>query len=293
VSGPKGFHGSKKVAGSRYSLKPHDRAVDPDRMIAWLLRVVASLLAVAMIVGVFAGCGGSGPLAATATAKRMAPITKAEAVAYARAVNLRVGDIPLGSVYKGESEAKRSSLTPREAACEGAKRGPGHRSTRIIKRQSATLGWSVPGEFQRIYSAVQVLPTAALMVRHNAANRSPRSLTCASRFLPSIIRKAETGRLEFSRATVSRLPDPLPGIEGAYEYRMAATIIIGRSAPVEPVDYVPQQVKRIRFYLDFFGFVSGPAEINMTTLSAPRPVPRKVEDRLLVLLYSRTQAHRL
>jgi len=89
-----------------------------------------------------------------------------------------------------------------------------------------------------------------------------------------------------------RLPDPLPGIEGGYEYRIAATIIAGRAAPVELAAYVPQQVKQVRLFMDLFGFISGPTEINLAALGGPRPVSKKLEERLLVLLYSRAEAHK-
>jgi len=262
-------------------------------MNARLLRPAVAFLVLAAASCVVSGCGGSGPSAGSAASSKRAPIPKARAAAYARAVNLRAGDLPLASVFEAESEAKRSDLTPHEKACERAGHGANQLKRRIIDRHSATLGWNLPGEFQRIYSAVEVLPTAALTVRHNAANRSSRALTCAARFLPSILEKVNTGRVEFRRATVSRAPDPSPGIEGAYEFRIAAIAIIRPTASVEAADYLPQRVKRIRFYMNFFGFIDGPAEINLTALSAPRPVPKKLEDRLLVLLYSRATTHRL
>lgn len=87
--------------------------------------------------------------------------------------------------------------------------------------------------------------------------------------------------------------DPLPGIEGAYEYRLTAMLITARVAPVEPVDYFPQQIRRIPVYMDIFGFVARSAEIHLTAFSIPKPVPRTVEDRLLLLLYDRTRRHHL
>lgn len=258
-------------------------------MIIRLLRVVVGLLAAAVIFGVISGRGGNRPTAATATAKGEAPITKAEAIAYARMVNLRPGDLVGTTVSKAEHEGKPPS--EREAHCM---RGVGAMPyRRIINRSSAVLGRSVPGEFDRVSSAVEVLPNAALMVRHNAANRSPRALTCASRLFTSDLSNQSTGQFEYGPVTVSRLPDPLPGISGAFEYRIATTIIAGGAAPVEPADYAPRQVKRIPFYFDIFGFISGPAEINLTAIGAPQPVPEKIEQHLLALLYSRAGEHSL
>ena len=245
-----------------------------------------------MIFGVISRHRGNGSSASPPTVTGEALITKAEAVAYARAVNLRVGDIPLGSVYKQEREARERGLTRSEEACFGGA-GDWRRLNRpIIDRESATIGWTLPGDLQRIRSAVEVMPTSSLMIQHNAEIRKHRFLACHSRFLRSEAEQ-NTGRAEYGPIVMSRLPDPLPGIKGAYQYRIISTVILGRSAPVEPADYLPQQIKHYRFYEDLFGFVSGPAELNLIAISASHPVPRTVEDRLLVLLYGRTREHSL
>ena len=225
-------------------------------------------------------------------ARSTGPITKAEAVEYARAVNLRVGDIPLGSVYGPEREVRERGPTRSEEACFSGG-GDWHRFNRpLIYRKSATIGWTLPHDFQRISSYVEVMPTAYIMLRHNAEVRSHRFLSCYSHFL-HLESNHEAGPLEIGRKVIFRLPNPLPGIPGAYEYRTVSTVVLGRNASVEPAAYVPQQVRRYLTYEDQFGFISGPAEINMTALSLLRPVPRKVEDRLLVLLYNRTREHSL
>ena len=261
-------------------------------MIVRLLGVVTSLLAVALIFGVVAGHGGSGRSTTSPTASAKGPITKANAVAYARAVNLRIGDIPLGSVYKPEGEVREQGPTRSEEACfSGGK--DWHRFNKpIINRQSATIGWTLPHEFQRIICYVEVDPTAHIMIQHNAEVRSHRFLSCYSHFL-HLESDCEAGPLEFGGKVIIRLPDPLPGIPGAYEYRTVSTVVLGRNASATPTAYVPQHVRRYFMYEDLFGFISGPAEINMTALSLLRPVPRNLEEQLLVVLYDRTQAHRL
>lgn len=256
-----------------------------------LLGLAAACLVLAAATAALAGCGGSGSSPGGATVSANQPITKAQATAYARAVNLRAGDLPLASVFKPEGEG-REHRHSRLAACEhgAGDVGPPHP---IINRKSATLGWNLPDEFERISSSVEVLPSAALMARHNAVNRSRRMLNCAKRYFPQLLGEKSAGTTEIGPVTVSRLPDPLPGIAGAYEYRIGTTVIAGRSAPVEPVDYMPEQIRRVPIYIDGFGFTAGPAEINLIALGAPRTVSRNVEDQLLVLLYSRTKTHSL
>jgi hypothetical protein len=256
------------------------------------LRLAATCLVLATASAAVSGCGGSGPsVAHSATVSPSPPITKAKATAYARAVNLRAGDLPLASVFEPEGEGREHRYS-RLAACErGADDvSPAHP---IINRRSATLGWSLPGEFERFYSAVEVLPTAALTDRHNAANRSRRTLVCASRYLRSLFARGSAGRLEFGPVIVTRLPDPLPGVDGSFGYRIVTTVTAGGMAAREMVDYTTQQVKPIRLYFDLFGFIAGPAEINLTTMGTRQSVSKKVEDQLLVLLYGRAKAHRL
>lgn len=250
------------------------------------LAVVCVLLAAA--AAVMTGCGSS---RGTSPVSANQPITKAQATAYARAVNLRAGDLPLASVFKAEGESREHPHS-RLAVCE---RGAGDVSPAhpIINRQSAALGWKLHDEFEWISSSVEVLPSAALMARHNAVDRSHRILICAKRYFPELLGEKSDGGTEIGPVTVSRQPNPLPGIAGAYEYRIGTCVIAGCAAPAEPVDYVPELVKRVPLHIDGFGFTAGPAEINLTAIGVPRPVSRDVEDRLLVLLYSRTKAHRL
>jgi hypothetical protein len=138
-------------------------------------------------------------------------ISRDEAIAYAREVNLRAGDLPLAEVYKPEREARNTVSSHREEACE--RRG-GDRSSagRIISRQSEVLGWTLHGELQRLGSAVEVLPSKTLMAQHNAANRNPRVFRCTSRYLRLRLARESSSRARLAGVTISRLPGPLPGI---------------------------------------------------------------------------------
>ncbi len=256
-----------------------------------LLRPAAACLVLAAASAGVAGCGSNGTSGAhNATVSARAPITKAQATAYARAVNLRARDLPDLSIISPEGEGGG----PRPAAralnrCVGGV----NPDRSIVRIHSAKFGWNLAGQFERLNSAVEVMPTAALTNLSNAASRSRRGLMCAKRYIPSLIAKQGTARVEYGPVTVSRLPDPLPGVAGSFGYRIAFTVTVRGAGTEEMADYMAQRVRRIRFYMDAFGFTSGPAEINMITLGSPRPVSRSVEDQLLVLLYSRTKAHRL
>lgn len=85
----------------------------------------------------------------------------------------------------------------------------------------------------------------------------------------------------------------MPGVAGAYEYRLTSTITVGEASTEQLVDYTPERTStRVSVYMDIFGFTAGPTEINLLAVGAPRPATRAVEDRLLVLLYSRTKRHK-
>ncbi len=138
------------------------------------------------------------------------------------------------------------------------------------------------------------------MARHNEANRDLIVFRCTSRYLRLKLARESSSRARLAGVTISRLPDPLPGIPGAFEYRIVSTLIVGgngateladyRARPIEPPD---QPTAVLHYYIDIFGFVAGVAEINLYGVGVPRPVSRKEEERLLVLLYTRTKEHHL
>lgn len=245
----------------------------------WLVLAVASSLA--------AGCGGGSASSDSVTLSASRPITKTQATAYARAVNLHAADLPDMSIISPEGE---HTAKPEDGEFERCMRQGFNGHRRIVDIHSATFGWTVAGEFERLSSAVEVQPTAALTALTNAANRSRRGLTCAKRYLTSAFAKKGTDKVRYGPVTVSRLPNPLPGVDGSFEYRFATTVVAGSTANEEMVDYVTQPIREIPFYFDTFGFISGPVEINLIALGDPRPVSKVAEQRLLSLLSSRAKA---
>ena len=76
-------------------------------MIRKVLRSAATCLALVAIVSAVVGCGGSA--SAPATPATSEPITKAQATAYAHAVNLRAADLPGMSIASPEASVQRRS----------------------------------------------------------------------------------------------------------------------------------------------------------------------------------------
>jgi hypothetical protein len=228
------------------------------------------------------GCGSGGgssassgsPIAGTSTAK-------ARAIAYADAINLGGADVPGATIVKSEGEAKAPTLAGVELArCAGGV-SP---ELRIVDIHSPAFRVASASKGERVKSSVEVMPTAALAARNNAAARSARGRACIARFLARALPEQSTGPLRHGPVSVSSLPNSLPGADGSFGLRLATTVI-GRNLRGGEI--------RTRVYTDEFGFVSGPAEINLTATGVSRPIPSATEQRLLSLLFSRAREHKL
>jgi hypothetical protein len=146
-----------------------------------LLRLAAVTgLALVAVGGVLAGCGGNNAPATSTTQSVSAPITKAQARAYARAINLRAADLPRMNAGKPEHEGKAPTrLELALAHCDGEL----NPQLRVLNRVSPTFTSSAEGEYEyeseneneneneheQIHSTVEVLPNQTIAAQHNAA----------------------------------------------------------------------------------------------------------------------------
>jgi hypothetical protein len=250
-------------------------------MLSKLLRPICALASIAAVGGPVAGCAGSGnATGASGTVKPGASVTKARAVAYAHSVNLRATDLPDMTTASPEREGKSPRPADRAlAGCDG-----GANPDRLVAAiDSATFKGSVEGQFEQLRSGVEVEPTVALAALNDTVVFSSRFLGCLKRFLPQSFAKDSGGSSShYGPVTVSRLPTPLPGLDKSFGIEIATTITGPRTGGTP-----------IHLYADELGFTSGPAEISLTAVGAPQPVSEEAEQRLVSLLYSRAQAHKL
>jgi hypothetical protein len=255
-------------------------------MIRKVPRSAAACLALVAMVSAVAGCGGSTSAPATsasATATATAtsePITKAQATAYAHAVNLRAADLPGMSIAAPEGEHPASGRLDQVERCAGNV----NPDLVVANIHSASFTGTTEPEHEQIRSVVEVMPNAAIAEQNNAANRSQRALACAKRFFPLELGSQNGGRVHYGAVTVSRLPSPLAGVPGSLGYRVAVNIL-GVPKAIEPT--------QPRLYVDAFAFLSGPAEVALVTTAFPQPVSEETESRLLLLLHSRAEASKL
>jgi hypothetical protein len=242
-----------------------------------VLRSAAVWLALLGVVGAVAGCGGS--TSAPSASATSPPITKAQATTYAHAVNLRAADLPGMSIASPEGAHPASKRLDPVERCAGNV----NPDLALANIHSATFSGTTDPEHEQIRSEVEVMPSAAIAAKNNAANRSKRALACAKRLFPLEL-GSQGGRVHYGAVTVSRLPDPLPGVPGSFGYRIAVSIL-GVPKAIEPT--------QPHLYIDAFAFLSGPAEVALVTTAFPEPVSEETDSRLLSILHSRAETNKL
>jgi hypothetical protein len=245
-----------------------------------VLRIISRALpfAAAGILG--AGCGSSQTATITSTAAASGSISKAQATAYAHEVNLGAADVP-GAVVR---LTERESAAPSRASVEFARCSGGvNPQRRVANIDSPSFTLPTAGIPMRVKSSVEVLPTAALAADNYAAIRSARGRGCFVRQLTQILQKTTAGPARSVHATVTSLPNLLSTGQESFGVRVTATSI--RTVLGKRV--------RLLAYLDVFDVLAGAAEVNMSASARRHPPPTATERRLLSLLYSRAEGHKL
>jgi|GEM_PF-4313865 len=181
-------------------------------------------------------------------------------------------------VIAAEREAAPPTATSlEEDRCSGAIGD----TSRVVKVDSAKFASVTGREHVEIYSNVEIMPTAALAAKNDAANASQRAVSCAERFLPRAFARQNGRRVHYGQLSITRIPLSLPG---GYGISVAATVL-GVPAAIE--------AKQPHLYTDGFAFLSGRAEVALLAVAFPEPAPAGVESRLMSLLYDRAKTHTL
>jgi hypothetical protein len=260
-------------------------AADMRRMAA-----IAVLLATG---GQLAGCGGHGasPTTHTSATKTThasgtsgaphavgAP-TKAQAQAFARAVNLQAADVPGFSVsteHENEHEtAAEKRLKPELRRCFGS----AVETRGIVEAGSKKFERSAGIASQSVSSEVTIAQTAALSAKELAAIRGGHLPACLAHYFEQLLKTQDFHGASVGPVTTKQGSPPAPGTTGSFGLRFTATITVHGI--------------RVPFYVDILGFVDGPAEVSLDTFGIPRPFPGTVEERLFSLLVERARAHTL
>jgi hypothetical protein len=216
------------------------------------------------------------------------PITRAQALAYAHAVNLRA--FFLTGMTQTTQEGTLDAPTPRETTggCTGEVRS----LRSVVAVHSPVFAYSARSVRQSVYSTVVVLPNAGEAARYLAVLASARTRACiAHSYRRRLLnRYAESGRLRLGPAIVTPLPAPAPArYRGPGPYRgtmLRATL---------QATYTTRRGRRVQMplYIDAFVFAYGRVAVGFVAESLYRPFPQVNERFLTSTLVGRAEANRL
>jgi hypothetical protein len=231
------------------------------------------------MAGLLAGCGGAAASVAGVSPPTSRPITKAQAIAYAHAVNLQPGDLPGFTTSGSETEApKPGRLALEETRCSGDV-NPARRITKMDSTEFSA-GRSIYSKIMK--STVAAWPTTALVAVNNNLSRKSRARACFVRFLDAFherTNRERKGRLQIGPFTVTTVPNPLPSVSHSFLTTINETLLL-RTGTI-----------RAHIYRDIFGFVTGPAEVELEAIGFGHPVPTSMEAQALQLLLHRATTH--
>jgi hypothetical protein len=209
--------------------------------------------------------------------------TRAQARAFARAVNLTAADVPgFTRSHKQNSEsAAERRLQSRLRSCAGAA------GTSALRRSRGALAEMSSPDFElhrgilalTVSSEVTVAHTAAAAAATLAAVRNPRLRACFSRYLSSLLKSQHYPGATVVGVSIASGTPPAPGTTGGFGWRVTATLAI--------------RTIHISFYFDILGFVEGPSQVTLTSSGTVRPFPAKAQEQLYGQLLTRARAHRL
>lgn len=266
-------------------------------------RLIPTTIAACLVSAALLGCGSDGSTVATEAATEAAGssgrspvpdrLTMDQAVALAKAVNLRADDVPYFEERQVGPESEEDEERQRRLKRDfGRCLGGIDLSTHMVYEESPAFLNPADGEFLSVVSAVEVVPDAGLARRRANAYRSRRGMECFRRMLIPLLEEEGSNEVEVGKATISRLSLQAPEIEGGIlGYRISTTATItgadsqltayGRPTEVA----TPRQT--VPIFIDFLGFVVGPAEVNLVTNGVPAPVSENFERNLLSVLHER------
>jgi hypothetical protein len=201
--------------------------------------------------------------------------SRTQALAFAHAVNLSVGDIPEASVEASRAHSSGADGGAAARTCETLK-GWG-RSHAIAEASSRKLRRGQELEVEQITSSVSILHDEQAVARQFALLSSRALRECAARALTHSLDDRPIRNAKWGRVTISKLPVSAPGTTAKVGIRIVATLNLSFSEVSVPI------------YVDVFGFSLGRAEVAFTAMSVTQPVPSSTEQELLSLLLARAR----
>jgi len=248
----------------------------------------AALLALACASLLLAACGKGNPTAArttpthapagAGTGKTASALTRAQALAYAHAVNLREEDVPgfHASVKTATPKSKAEQRAEGELlSCLGAPSAAGE----IAEVPSQSFSRKRTLSQLEVSSTVSVARTEAEAAQILSALRGADAKSCLTRYFDRLFRGPSYHGAAIGRISVASGSPPAPGMAGSFGLRLTVSLIV-RTIPIP-------------FYLDILGFVSGRAEVSLISSGVPLPFPAAGEEHLFTTLLDRAREHHI
>jgi hypothetical protein len=203
------------------------------------------------------------------------------AAAFAHAVNLTSADVPgfTPNEKHSSSSAREKRLEHAMLRCAGNGAGAGAKTKGVLEESSKDFQLKRQILDFSVSSEVAVQASTAQALHGLGAIRSPRVRSCFSHYLSLIFKGEQVKGATAGPVTIQAGTPPAPGTSGGFGWRVTATFTVhGVKLPI---------------YLDFLGFVDGPAEVTLLSSGLLRPFPASVQQHLFSLLLSRAKAHKL
>lgn len=235
-------------------------------MLSVLRIAVVSLILAALVAG-------GVTLALARSGRTTAPITKVEADAFARVVNLKASDLPGATALRGAIFGPEA--VQNEALKCGLQGRPG------IGPVGGVESWLVNSHAQ-VGSVVVVAPSDYFAEAEIAGLGSPGGRKCLARALGRALTFERHHQLERSHTVrVAFVPAAKP---------LGRAIAVHVLAKLPPIEGVKLKARYINVAAEFFRV--GPADMAFFALGTTR-FPPATEDHLLALLHRRAEAHKL
>jgi hypothetical protein len=191
------------------------------------------------------------------------PPTKEQALALARAINLRAADLPGWRAAPNTNTPADQREEDRLNRCAGTV--PNSRA--IAHLSSPDLSRTTRSYYRDAVSEVTVMPTVALANQDLAAAQTKRARRCIAKFLSKM---PPDPNVKVVGTSVQSLPAPT-------RHGLGLRIRIRLRLSGQPTV----------MYGDVFAFVRGRVEVALTTFSFPRLFPAAKERQLVRLLVKR------
>ncbi|HTZ64275.1 MAG TPA: hypothetical protein VMB51_09230 [Solirubrobacteraceae bacterium] len=226
--------------------------------------------------------------------------TRAQAAAYARAVNLAPYDLPESVTLAPEGPTQDKGYWEAFVRCSGQLTS----AHSLVAMHSPVYSYRGYGHYERVYSTVTVLPSESAADRYMAALGSARAQSCITRIYERWLtaKVSQDGPLELGPLTMTKRPTPLPAsYRGSWRYRAIALRLavqlhyarVPREGSLLPVDQTVGAATgaQLALYIEGFAFAYGRTVVELTTFTTFHPFSQASERFLESALVGRAEAN--